>query len=70
MFELNLFIISSDRVSSDIWSMFTMFFWTFWTAKFWVNGISLEVQESLRFHYKYLQLCVEDERKAYGFGTT
>ncbi len=26
--------------------------------------------ESLRFHQKYLNLCSEDERRSYGFGTT
>jgi len=25
---------------------------------------------ALRFHQKYLNLCFEDERKSYGFGTT
>ncbi len=27
-------------------------------------------QKALRFHQKYLNLCSEDERRSYGFGTT
>ncbi len=32
--------------------------------------LSMEGQIALRFHQKYLNLCSEDERRSYGFGTT
>ncbi len=32
--------------------------------------LSMEGQRALRFHQKYLNLCSEDKRKSYGFGTT
>ncbi len=31
---------------------------------------SMEGQKALRFHQKDLNLCSEDERRSYGFGTT
>ncbi len=30
----------------------------------------MEDQRARRFHQKYLNLCSEDERRSYGFGTT
>ncbi len=32
--------------------------------------LSMESQKALGFHQKYLNLCSEDERRPYGFGTT
>ncbi len=32
--------------------------------------LSMEGQKALGFHQKYLNLCSEDERKSYEFGTT
>ncbi len=32
--------------------------------------LSMEGQRVLGFHQKYLNLCSEDERRSYGFGTT
>ncbi len=32
--------------------------------------LSMEAQKALGFHQKYLNLCSEDERRSYGFGTT
>ncbi len=32
--------------------------------------LSLKSQKALRFHQKYLNLCSEDERRSYRFGTT
>ncbi len=32
--------------------------------------LSMEGQKALGFHQKYLNLCSEDERRSYGFGTT
>ncbi len=32
--------------------------------------LSMERQRALGFHQKYLNLCFEDERRSYGFGTT
>ncbi len=32
--------------------------------------LSMEGQKALRFHQKDLNLCSEDERRSYGFGTT
>ncbi len=32
--------------------------------------LSMEDQRALRFHQKHLNLCSEDERRSYGFGTT
>ncbi len=31
-------------------------------STFWVKGLSVEGQKSLRFHKKYLHLCTEDAR--------
>ncbi len=31
--------------------------------------LSMEGQRALGFHQKYLNLCSEDERRSYGFGT-
>ncbi len=32
--------------------------------------LSMEGQKALGFHQKYLNLCYEDIRRSYGFGTT
>ncbi len=32
--------------------------------------LSMEGQRALGIHQKYLNLCSEDERRSYGFGTT
>ncbi len=43
---------------------------SFWT---WEHCSCVAVyagQRALRFHQKYLNLCSEDERRSYGFGTT
>ncbi len=32
--------------------------------------LSMEGQKALTFHHKYLNLCSEDERRSYRFGTT
>ncbi len=32
--------------------------------------LSTQGQKALGFHQKYLNLCSEDERRSYGFGTT
>ncbi len=32
--------------------------------------LSMQGQRALRFNQKYLNLCSEDERRSYGFGTT
>ncbi len=32
--------------------------------------LSMEGEKALGFHQKYLNLCSEDERRSYGFGTT
>ncbi len=41
---------------------------------YYVSGsvalLSMEGRRALRFHQKYLNLCSEDERRSYGFGTT
>ncbi len=35
-----------------------------------ISLLSMEGQRALRFHQKYLNLCSEDERRSYAFGTT
>ncbi len=35
-----------------------------------VAWLSMQGQRAVRFHQKYLNLCSEDERRSYGFGTT
>ncbi len=43
---------------------------TFWALNVSVALLSMEGQKALGFHQKYLNLCSEDERRSYGFGTT
>ncbi len=45
---------------------FTDFFATFLD----LGTLCMEGQRALGFHQKYLNLCSEDERRSYGFGTT
>ncbi len=50
----------------------------FYQRPYYVSGpgnitvalLSTEGQRALRFHQKYLNLCSEDDRRSYGFGTT
>ncbi len=42
----------------------------FWSLNVSVVLLSMQCQKSLGFHQKYLNLCSEDERRSYGFGTT
>ncbi len=50
----------------------------FYRCPYYVSGpgnitvalLSMEDQRALRMHQKYLNLCSEDERRSYGFGTT
>ncbi len=42
----------------------------FWALNVVVALLSMEDQKALGFHQKYLNLCSEDERRSYGFGTT
>ncbi len=50
----------------------------FYRCPYYVSGpgniavalLSTEGQRALRFDQKYLNLCSEDERRSYGFGTT
>ncbi len=34
-----------------------------------VTLLSMQGPKALGFHHKYLDLCSEDERRSYGFGT-
>ncbi len=40
------------------------------TGNIAVALLSMQDLRALRFHQKYLNLCSEDERRPYGFGTT
>ncbi len=42
----------------------------FCALKMVVAWLSMQGQRAVRFHQKYLNLCSEDERRSYGFGTT
>ncbi len=42
----------------------------FWALKVSVVLLSMEGQRALGFNQKYLNLCLEDEWRYYGFGTT
>ncbi len=44
--------------------------WHFWALKVSVALLSMEGQKALGFHQQYLNLCSEDERRSYRFGTT
>ncbi len=52
--------------------------WLFYRCIFYISGpgnisvvlLSMQGQIALRFHQKYLNLCSEDERRFYVFGTT
>ncbi len=35
-----------------------------------ISLLSMESQKALGVHQKYLNLCFEEKRKTYGFGTT
>ncbi len=35
-----------------------------------VTLLSMQGQKALEFHQTYLNLCSEDDRRSYGFGTT
>ncbi len=52
------------------WTILTMSLLPFWALKMIVALLSMEGQKALGFHQKYLNLCSEDERRSYGFGTT
>ncbi len=42
----------------------------FWALNASVVLLPMEGQKALGFHREYLNLCSEDERRSYGFGTT
>ncbi len=42
----------------------------FWALNLSVALLSMAGQKALRFHRNYLNLCSEDERRSYRFGTT
>ncbi len=50
--------------------MLTMYLLPFWYLNVSVPLLSMQCQKALGFHQKYLNLCSEDERRFYGFGTT
>ncbi len=47
-----------------------MSFLPFWALNVSVAFLSMQGQKELGFHQQYLNLCSEDERRSYGFGTT
>ncbi len=52
---------------------FTYFFYYFtyvFALILVISLLSMEGQRALKFHQKYLNLCSQDERRPYGFGTT
>ncbi len=66
---LNKFVIF---VHKNQWShgLLTISLLSFWALNVSVLLLSIVDQKALRFHQKYLNLCSEDERRCYGFGTT
>ncbi len=60
------FITTSDVT----WTILTMSLLPFWVLNVVVALLSMQGQKALGFHQKYLNLCSEDERKSYVFGTT
>ncbi len=56
--------------TSDVtWTILSMYLVPFWALNLVVLLLSVG-QKALRLHQKYLNLCSEDERRFYRFGTT
>jgi len=75
-----IFVFYTEKVFSSLhtikveplvvtWAILTMSLLSFWALKFAITLQSLG-WKALGFHQKYLNLCSEDERRSYGFGTT
>ncbi len=58
------------RLNHVIWTILMMSLLHFCALIVVQPFLSMEGQRALRFHQKYLNLCSEDERSSYGFGTT
>ncbi len=51
------------------WTILPMSLLHFYSLIVLISLLSMKGQRALRFHQKYLNLCSEDERRSYGFGT-
>ncbi len=52
------------------WTILTMSLLRFWFLNMVVSLLSMQGQKALGFHQRYLNLCSQDERRSYEFGTT
>ncbi len=66
----SLFLFSLHTKSIFTWTILMMSLLPFWVLNVSVALLSMQGQKALRFHQKYLNLCSEDERRSYEFGTT
>ncbi len=61
----------NDSLTTDVtWTILMMSLLPFRALTVSVVLMSMEGQKALGFHHKYLNLCSEDERRSYRFGTT
>ncbi len=67
---LNKVVIFVFVVRKNYYCILTMSLPPFCALNVLVVLLSMQGQKVLRFHQKYLNLCFEDERRSYVFGTT